>query len=414
MSPYEFFLSFEWLRGLLVAQVVRAALNAASRAPPRSWFALEQDAASPAAMEAGVRASSAFVVVLTDGYFTHNVRHEVACAVAAGKRVVVLHDVDCGRGVEALLDQAAALADPAVIAGKGLRHLDAAGATAFKARALAGSVIPFYRDARLVTEVAPALAAALAAGVAAPPPPALQKPFKVRGLRPALGDCDALFVAAGDAVLQALYLAEAAKGACGARPLVAEALLTGGGAVGAEALSGAADLFVGDSGGSSVGGSSGSGGEAIVSASLPWQCAVCEGQNSGGELCELCEQPRAVISELHEHFLVRVVAKDAYPGNRACCDSCGASDIDPDYHCAECEFDLCEDCIAGVVTVEKAVARAGAVVLVLSRDAWGDATFVGAARAALGTKKKLTLVRRTRTLAARPPLARSWRPRPQS
>ena len=32
-------------------------------------------------MEAGVHASAAFVVVLTDGYFTHNVRHEVACAV---------------------------------------------------------------------------------------------------------------------------------------------------------------------------------------------------------------------------------------------------------------------------------------------------------------------------------------------
>ena len=91
MDAFEYFLSFEWLRGLLVAQVLCAALNAI-RAPPRGWFALEQDAASPAAMEAGVRASAAFVVVLTDGYFTHNVRHEVACAVAAGKRVVVLHD----------------------------------------------------------------------------------------------------------------------------------------------------------------------------------------------------------------------------------------------------------------------------------------------------------------------------------
>ena len=146
MDEFEYFLSFEWLRGLLVAQVVRAVLNAA-RAPPRSWFALEQDAASPAAMEAGVRASSAFVVVLTDGYFTHNVRHEVACAVAAGKRVVVLHDVACGRRVEALLDQASALADPAVIAGKKLRHLDAAGAAEFKARALSSTVIEFHRDA---------------------------------------------------------------------------------------------------------------------------------------------------------------------------------------------------------------------------------------------------------------------------
>ena len=35
MDEFEYFLSFEWLRGLLVAQVVRAALNAASRAPPR-------------------------------------------------------------------------------------------------------------------------------------------------------------------------------------------------------------------------------------------------------------------------------------------------------------------------------------------------------------------------------------------
>ena len=100
-----------------------------------------------------MRASAAFVVVLTDGYFTHNVRHEAACAVAAGKRVVVLHDVDCGRGVETLLDQASALADPAVIEGKGLRHLDAANAAEFKARALVGPVFPFYRDARLVTEL---------------------------------------------------------------------------------------------------------------------------------------------------------------------------------------------------------------------------------------------------------------------
>jgi WD40 repeat protein len=274
MSSYEFFFSFEWLCGLLVAQVLRAALSAASRAPPRGWFALEQDAASPAETETGVRASAAFVVVLTDGYFTHNVRHEVACAVAAGKRVVVLHDAACGRGVEALLDQAAALVDPAVIAGKGLRHLDAAGAAEFKARALAGPAIPFYRDARLVTDAAPALAAALAAGVVAPPPPALQKPFKVRALRPAVGDCDALFVAAGDAALQALYLAEAAKGACGARSLVADVLPPGGGADAAEA----------------------------------------------------------------------------------------------------------------------AVARAGAVVLVLSSDAWNDAAFVGAARAALGAKKRLALV----------------------
>ena len=57
MSSYEFFFSFEWLRGLLVAQVLRAALNAFC-APPRGWFAPEQDAASPAAMEGGVRASA--------------------------------------------------------------------------------------------------------------------------------------------------------------------------------------------------------------------------------------------------------------------------------------------------------------------------------------------------------------------
>ena len=87
-----------------------AVLAASPTAPPRAWFALDHDAASPAAMEAGVRASAAFALLLTDGYFTHNVRHEVACAVALKKPLVVLHDVGCGLAVGALLDQAAALA----------------------------------------------------------------------------------------------------------------------------------------------------------------------------------------------------------------------------------------------------------------------------------------------------------------
>ncbi len=185
-----------------------------------------------------MRDSAAFALLLTDGYFTHNVRHEVVCAVALKKPLVVLHDAGCGLAVDSLLDQAAALADPGVIAGKKLRHLDAAGAAELKARAMAAPVIAFHRDARQVAEAAPALLAALAAvgGGAQPPlPPLAPRPFKLRAPRPAPGACDALIVSAGDAALQALYIAEAARGACGARAPAIEVLPPACGADAAEA-----------------------------------------------------------------------------------------------------------------------------------------------------------------------------------
>jgi hypothetical protein len=155
-APPRAFLSFEWSRGLLPAQVVRAALGPSVPV----WFALDHDAASPAAMEAGVRDAGAFVFFSTDGCFTPNVRHEVACAVAMKKPLILLHDAD-GPPLATVLEQAATLLDASVAASRALRHLDALGAAEFKSRALEGPVIEFRRDATLVSEASPALLRAL-------------------------------------------------------------------------------------------------------------------------------------------------------------------------------------------------------------------------------------------------------------
>ena len=91
----------------------------------------------------------------------------------------------------------------------------------FKARALRSTVIDFHRDARIVTETAPALRIAL---VAVESPTRSPRPFKMRALRPLPGCRDVLFVAAGSAALQALYLAEAL---CAVGPAAASALFGG-------------------------------------------------------------------------------------------------------------------------------------------------------------------------------------------
>lgn len=79
-----------------------------------TWFALDHDAASPAAMEAGVRDADVFVLFATDGCFTPNVRHEVACAVDMKKPLIVLRDAD-GPPLDAVLEQACALLDRRVV-----------------------------------------------------------------------------------------------------------------------------------------------------------------------------------------------------------------------------------------------------------------------------------------------------------
>ena len=191
-------------------------------------------------MEAGVRDADFFVCIIADGYFTPNVRHEVACAVAMKKPLIILFDVG-GPPLAVVLDQAAALLDPSVAASRGLRHLDAQGAADFKARALGVPVIEFRRDATLVTEAAPELLRALGGEASGARSGALSgattstldaskvvpRPFRMRALRPLPGSCDALIVAAGDAALQALYIAEVARGACGKRALVIDVLLCG-------------------------------------------------------------------------------------------------------------------------------------------------------------------------------------------
>ena len=83
---FDLFLSFEWLKGLPVAHLLHAALRA--RAPhARCWFALEQDAASPAAMADGVAASSVFVFLATRGALlkpTHSIAHSCECCAHSG------------------------------------------------------------------------------------------------------------------------------------------------------------------------------------------------------------------------------------------------------------------------------------------------------------------------------------------
>jgi hypothetical protein len=217
MSIVNPFFSFEGTRGMLPAQVLSAAL-----ALP-AWFALDHDAASPATMEAGVRDADAFVLLATDGCFTYNVRHEVACAVAMKKPLIVLRDAG-GPPLDAMLEQACALLDAAGATARGLHHFDVADAAEFKARALDSSVIEFHRDARIVTETVPALIRALGISEAAA---VLPRPYIMCAPRP-LPDCsDALIVAAGSAALQALYIAELTRNACTQRALVISLLSQG-------------------------------------------------------------------------------------------------------------------------------------------------------------------------------------------
>ena len=241
--PPRAFISFEWSRGLLPAQAVRAALGP----DVPVWFALDHDAALPVTMEAGVRDAGAFVFFATDGCFTYNVRHEVACAVAMKKPVIVLHDAD-GPPLAAVLEQAATLLDAPAAASRALRHLDALGAAEFKSRALEGPVIEFRRDATLVSETSPALLRALGGPISGVLDVSriAARPFKMRALRPLPGCCDALVVAAGDATLQALYIAEAARGACGKRALVVSVLKSGdaGDAIDAVSQAGAVILVL--------------------------------------------------------------------------------------------------------------------------------------------------------------------------
>jgi hypothetical protein len=184
--PYTAFLNFEWVKGLGPAQVLHAAITAACPTA-RIWFALDQDAADTQRMKSGVEDSAIFVFLATEGTLRKtNVRHEVACAVRAGKPVLVLLDAACGLTLDELLAQAGgyAQANPEGDRAAGRLHLDAAGEAAFAAAARAGACIPFHRDQRLVSETAPALMAALGlnAGVRGSPPP-----FRMPALRPPAG-----------------------------------------------------------------------------------------------------------------------------------------------------------------------------------------------------------------------------------
>ena len=175
MDHFDVFFSFEWIGGMPIAQVLYAALCTSAPAL-RIWLA--QDPQSVAA--SGVAASRAFVFLATNGALRRpNVRHEVACAAAGGKRVIVLLEAG-GPSLDELLAQAEGYvqADPAGDASAGRMHLDAAGMAAFAAAARA-ACIPFHRDARLVSECVPALVAALegGAGGAPPPPPPPRSPF---------------------------------------------------------------------------------------------------------------------------------------------------------------------------------------------------------------------------------------------
>jgi WD40 repeat protein len=233
---FDLFLSFEWLQGLPVAQLLHAALRA--RAPHvQCWFALEQDAASPAAMAGGVAASSAFVFLATRGALLKpNVRHEVACAVLERRRIIVLQEAAAAgcASLEGELEAAAGYvqADAAGDKAKGRLHLDAAALAAFAEAARRGPRLLAHRSALLVSETLPALLGALAlpAPSAAALCPPQRAPFTMRALRREAGCCDALIVAASSGALQALYLAETLQGACQRRALVVSVLPSGTGA----------------------------------------------------------------------------------------------------------------------------------------------------------------------------------------
>jgi hypothetical protein len=150
---HDAFLSFEWRRGLLPAQVLCAALANAPAPAPRVWFALEQDAALPAAMAAGVAGAGAFVLLATEGALTRpNVRHELACAVAGRRRLVILRERR-GPPLEALLGELDVAGDAAGDAAAGRRHLDGAGVAAFKAAAREAVGIEFERSEEHTSEL---------------------------------------------------------------------------------------------------------------------------------------------------------------------------------------------------------------------------------------------------------------------
>ncbi len=268
-AAYDGFISFQW-DSLAVAQVLNAGLCARG---VRTWFAMEQDAASPAEMEAGVAASSFFIFVATQSaLLSSNVRHEMSCAVAAGKRVLCLVEQSAGgeqAAPGARLEEL--LADPQVRNYTqndqvGRRYLDAAGIDTFAARARALPPVAYYRDERLLSDTVPrvlealaalaalavleaearaaaAEAAAAAAGKASPaagtaansaaalpvrlPAAPLCPPYRMRTLRPPAGHCDVLLVAGASGLLQALYLAEALRMGCSARALEVRVLPPG-------------------------------------------------------------------------------------------------------------------------------------------------------------------------------------------
>ena len=221
-SDFTAFFSFAWKRGLPVAQVLHDALRA-SAPEIATWFALEQDAASPTEMAAGVAASRAFVFFATDGALLRpNVRHEVACAMRGGKPLVVL--LEEGLTLSRLLEQAAAYrqADPEEDASVGKLHLDSDGTAAFARAAKEAGEIAFFRDERLLScprclQRCAALQGG-GAGFGASPHCPLPR-FRMPALRCAEGGCDALLVGGTSGALQLLYLSIAAQAECGARAL---------------------------------------------------------------------------------------------------------------------------------------------------------------------------------------------------
>jgi hypothetical protein len=215
MEPFSsIFISFEWTLGLQPARVIRALL-------PQHlisvWFALEQNAPSPLAMERGINGAQAFVFFATDGALLKpNVRHEVACAVASNKRVIILFDKE-GPPLEVIFAQGGSYWAPLAAStppppGVGAHTRDAEGRRLLSPDALSTfqtnclATIGFFRDTRMLTEALPTLVAELL-----PLPP-----WRLIQPTPLGFSSDCLLVSASDGAMHTLYVfAGLARARCG-------------------------------------------------------------------------------------------------------------------------------------------------------------------------------------------------------
>ena len=86
----------------------------------------------------------------------------------------------------------------------------------------------------------------------------------------------------------------------------------------------------------------------FLSREYSWHCEQCE-----FDACNECLTFRATIPD-HPHPLQITDARDTYPqyGGSWQCDICrrnyqpnGADDTGKPYHCAQCEYDVCSNCI---------------------------------------------------------------------